>query len=330
MARGNSAVPHQHTEKTDKEGNRYWEYQTPFSGHHTVMNVDLSDVVDMLPEEGKRAFAKGGVTKLIRRLRPHLPPQWVLATANKTGCRPLYVSDTGRTTSKKKVPAPTGPDWKVLVRCVGPNCPVLLLIGGFFDWQRQPGEGTLFKPALRNEVHIWSETEESLKHMSNSKVLNLELCATCLHSLESGAKEPAPYGELRGEDRSAFQQSLNPSVKGNTRHHQLMAERTHEEFKSGNSSLMGKNDTVARKAGSEKNMKARPGGSDELAGAHLFSPAFLCSLLAVRLLMYCLMMAISPSGKNSVLQLKSKALPQNLVRTSCSCDVDTKLYIGRP
>lgn len=204
-----------------------WRYECLFEGApRAVVQMDMSRIIDM--DKPDRPLK---VAQLLDALEPHLFHHVAFRSeaGSKTdgkGCRQRYVSKRGQAkrdsesgaillkglTSKPTLE--TSPDWFISLGCQGVGCQTLLLVGGFFDWERR-SVGSPKTPRycakLSSDVHIWMQAEPGLQKSINSKLHLLKLHGQCTHEYDPVENVSLPYSNVRGPKRKQAQAGINPS-----------------------------------------------------------------------------------------------------------------------
>lgn len=143
-------------------------------------------------------------------------------------------------TSKPK--STSSPDWFVLLGCQGVGCQTLLLVGGFFEWERQSVDSSAtprYCAKLSSEVYIWTKADPSLQKSMNSKLHLLKLHGQCTHEYDPVEDVGLPYSNLRGPKRKQIQVGINPSRGGTTKRKQDIADMPVKELATRNLSKYG-------------------------------------------------------------------------------------------
>ncbi|GAQ93115.1 hypothetical protein KFL_013080020 [Klebsormidium nitens] len=207
----------------------------------------------------------------------HFPVHLSLVTAKDIQVKTRTVSERGKGGLRNKPTPSDFPDWKMVLQCEGPRCKTMLLVGGYFEWQLAstgPADKPFYKASLSETVFVWSELTQGMRLRAGSKagtlsklaVGTLPLGKVCTHRFNPKTGLGLGYSVCRGVPRRELTDSLNPSLKGNTRQTQIIGEMSHAEVVTGNNARVGRTGAVARKAASEVAKKKRPGGEDEVAG----------------------------------------------------------------
>jgi hypothetical protein len=194
-----------------------WHYESLFGGAPKAkVQLDMSNIIDMANPD--RPF---NVSQLIEALEKHCYHHVAFrseASKRENGrkeCKQRHVSSREQAKRDKasgaivsegltSKPKPeSSPDWFVSLGCQGVGCQTLILVGGFFEWERRRVD-CLTTPRycanVSSDVYIWTKADPSLQKSKNSKLHLFKLHGQCTHEYDPVKDVGLPYSNLRGSN----------------------------------------------------------------------------------------------------------------------------------